>query len=35
MATKQTINLGNRYLEYFKEPILEIGSSVYSKSIYD
>ena len=30
MAIKQTINLGNRYSEYFKEPILEIGSKIYS-----
>ena len=30
MATKQTINLGNRYSEYFKEPILEIGSKIHS-----
>ena len=30
MATKQTINLGNRYSEDFKEPILEIGSKINS-----
>jgi len=33
MATQQTISLGKKYLQFFKEPVLEIGSKFWPEYI--